>query len=199
MLVVLGDQTVVVAAVVLEGLAELVDETATGLQVLEDGKDGPDFGVGVELDVAEAVDDLLMVGAGADFEVGIESCTAAGRTAVEAEHMKQVVQIHASCFGMVLAMVAGIADTPAGIGHTADIAACKGCIQGAAAGSIASIGAAGKTGQLLEFVKQNLMQLNRKEALLLPCLLGLHQLPLLLRMQNLLQLCLYLMMAGLWL
>lgn len=201
MLVVLGDQTVVVAAVVLEGLAELVDETATGLQVLEDDKDDPDFGVGVELDVAEAVDDLLMVGAEADFEVGIESCTAAGRTAVEAEHMKQVVQIHASCFGMVLAMVAGIADTPAGIGHTADIAACKDCIQAAAAaGSIASIGAAaGKTGQLLEFVKQNLMQLNRKEALLLPCLLGLHQLPLLLRMQNLLQLWLYLMMAGLWL
>lgn len=188
MLVVLGNQTVVVEAVVLEGLA---DETVTELRVLEDGKDGPDFGVGVELDVAEAVDDLLMVGAGADFEIGIESYTAAGRIALdEAEHVKQVVQIHASCFGMVLAMVAGIADTPAGIGHTADIAAC----------SIASIGAAaGKTAQLLEFVKQNLMQLNRKEALLLLCLLGLHRLPHLLRMQNLLQLWLYLMMAGLWL
>jgi hypothetical protein len=47
-----------------------------------------------------------------------------------------------------------------------------------------SIGAAvaGKSAELLEFVKQNLMQL-----------------PLLLLMQNLLQLWLYLKMAGLWL
>jgi hypothetical protein len=60
---------------------------------------------------------------------------------------------------MVLALeVACIADTPAGIGYTVDIAACKGWIQGAAAGSIASIGAAaaaaGTTAQLLEFGKQ---------------------------------------------
>ena len=189
--VVLGEQTLgelpdfVVAVVELEGLAELVDEAATDLQVLEDGEDGPDFGVGIELDAAEAVDDLSMVAAGADFGVGIASCTVTGWTALEAEHMKQVVQILASCSGTVLAMqVAGIADTPAGIGHTVDIAACKGCFQGAAAGSTVSIGAAvaGKTAELLEFVKQNLVQL-----------------PLLLLMQNLLQLWLYLKMAGLWL
>ena len=189
--VVLGEQTFgqildfVVAVVELEVLAELVDEAVTDLQVLEDGEDGPDFGVGIELDAAEAVDDLSMVAAGADFGVGIASCTVIGWTALEAEHMKQVVQIHASCSGTVLAKeVADIADTPAGIGHTVDIAACKGCFQGAAAGSTVSIGAAvaGKTAELLEFVKQNLVQL-----------------PLLLLMQNLLQLWLYLKMAGLWL
>ena len=165
--VVLGEQTLgelpdfVVAVVELEVLAELVDEAVTDLQVLEDGEDGPDFGV------------------------GMASRTVTGWTALEAEHMKQVVQIHASCSGTVLAKeVADIADTPAGIGHTVDIAACKGCFQGAAAGSTVSIGAAvaGKTAELLEFVKQNLVQL-----------------PLLLLMHNLLQLWLYLKMAGLWL
>ena len=189
--VVLGEQTFgqildfVVAVVELEVLAELVDEAVTDLQVLEDGEDGPDFGVGIELDAVVAVDDLSMVGAGPDFGVGMASRTVTGWTALEAEHMKQVVQIHASCSGTVLAKeVADIADTPAGIGHTADIAACKGCFQGAAAGSTVSIGAAvaGKTAELLEFVKQNLVQL-----------------PLLLLMQNLLQLWLYLKMAGLWL
>jgi hypothetical protein len=188
---VLGEQTLgelldfVVAVVELEGLGELVDEAATDLQVLEDREDGPDFGVGIELDAAEALDDLSMVGAGADFGVEIASCTVTGWTALGAEHTKQVVQILASCSGTLLAMeVADIADTPAGIGHTVDTAACKGCFQGAAAGSTVSIGAAvaGKSAELLEFVKQNLMQL-----------------PLLLLMQNLLQLWLYLKMAGLWL
>jgi hypothetical protein len=188
---VLGEQTLgelldfVVAVVELEGLGELVDEAATDLQVLEDREDGPDCGVGIELDAAEAVDDLSMVGAGTDFGVEIASCTVTGWTALGAEHTKQVVQILASCSGTVLAMeVVDIADTPAGIGHTVDTAACKGCFQGAAAGSTVSIGAAvaGKSAELLEFVKQNLMQL-----------------PLLLLMQNLLQLWLYLKMAGLWL
>jgi hypothetical protein len=188
---VLGEQTLgelldfVVAVVELEGLGELVDEAATDLQVLEDREDGPDCGVGIELDAAEAVDDLSMVGAGTDFGVEIASCTVTGWIALGAEHTKQVVQILASCSGTVLAMeVADIADTPAGIGHTVDTAACKGCFQGAAAGSTVSIGAAvaGKSAELLEFVKQNLMQL-----------------PLLLLMQNLLQLWLYLKMAGLWL
>jgi len=156
--VVLGDQMVgeeldLVGAVEL-GLTELVGEAATDLQVLEHGKDEGDFGVGVEPDAAEAVVDLSMDGPGADF--GLAS--SAGRTALEAEHKKQVVQILAPHFGMVLALeVACIADTPAGIGHTVDIAACKDWIQGAAAGSIVSIGAAaaaGTTAQLLEFGKQ---------------------------------------------
>jgi len=106
--VVLGEQTFgeildfVVAVVELEVLAELVDEAVTDLQVLEDGEDGPDFGVGIELDAAEAVDDLSMVAAGADFGVGIASCTVIGWTALEAEHMKQVVQILASVLGQCL-------------------------------------------------------------------------------------------------
>lgn len=67
--VALGDQTVgevldfVVAAVELEGLAELIDEAVTDLQVIENGEDGAGFGV------------------------GIASCTVAGRTALEAGHM----------------------------------------------------------------------------------------------------------------
>jgi hypothetical protein len=77
------------------------------------------------------------------------------------------------------------ADASAGIGHTVDIAACKGCTQGTVAGNTVSIGvAAGTTAQLLEFEKQQLMQLLRK-GVLLPCL---HQLPLLLLQQKLQQL-----------
>lgn len=88
-----------------------------------------------------------------------------------------------SYFGTPLAFeVACTADAPAGIGHTVDIAACKGCSQGTAAGSTVSIGvAAGTTAQLLEFEKKQLMQLLRKGVLLL-CL---HQLPLLLLQQKL--------------
>jgi hypothetical protein len=157
--IVLGDQMVgeeldLVGPVEL-GQTELVDEAATDLKVLEHGKYEGDFGVGVELDAVEAVADSSMDGPGADF--GLASSP--GRTELEGEHKKQVVQILAPHFGMVLALeVACIADTPAGIGHIVDVAACKGWIQGAAAGSIASIGAAaaaaGTTAQLLEFGKQ---------------------------------------------
>uniref|UniRef100_A0A0A9BXK2 Uncharacterized protein n=1 Tax=Arundo donax TaxID=35708 RepID=A0A0A9BXK2_ARUDO len=58
---------------------------------------------------------------------------------------------------MLLAFeVACTVGTPAGTDHTVDIAACKGCIQGTAAGSTVSIGAAaaGTTAQLLKSGEQ---------------------------------------------
>lgn len=156
--IVLGDQMVgeehdLVGTVEL-GLTELIDEAVTDLQVVEHGKDEGDFGDEVELDAAEAAVDLSMDGPGVDFELA----SSVGRIALEAEHKKQVVQILAPHFGMVLALkVACNADTPAGIGYTVDIAACKGWIQDAAADNIVSIGAAAAAGtiaQLLEFGKQ---------------------------------------------
>lgn len=61
----------VVAAGELVGLIELAAEAETDLKVLEDGEGGADFGVGVgvALDAAEAVHNLLVVEAGADFGV----------------------------------------------------------------------------------------------------------------------------------
>lgn len=95
-----------------------------------------------------------MVEAGAGF--GVASCIGAEWIALADEHMKQIVQILEACFGMALAFeVVCMADTPAGIVHTVDIAGCKGCTQGTAADSTVSIGsavaAAGTTAQLLEF------------------------------------------------
>lgn len=61
------------AAGELVGLIELAAEAETDLKVLEDGEGGADFGVGVgvgvALDAAEAVHNLLVVEAGADFGV----------------------------------------------------------------------------------------------------------------------------------
>lgn len=118
----------VVASVKFEVLTAIVDFAEAELPVLGVGEVAVDFGVGMATHV--------------EVERAAE---------LEAEHMEQVVKELEPHSEVPLAFE--VACT-AGTGHTVDTAACRGCIQGNAAGSTAGTGAAAGTARLLEFGEQ---------------------------------------------
>ena len=107
------------------------------------------------VDSAEAVAEQLVLGLeddGTDSGTGLAPCVGAARAAgIGAEQMEQVVQELEQHFELPLAFEVVCT---AGIGHTVDIAECRGCSQGNSAGNTVRTGAAAGTAQLFEFGEQ---------------------------------------------